>query len=155
MKVEETVVVGLIGSLDGIVDPDGVVAEPFPDLPPGAHGHEVNGQRGVRRGEGKRGSGEAREVRRRERQESEQRQLHEANTPQYLPASPLPPLPASQLHISIIERRAIDAVEHLVQGEVFFQRGNLGVSRDPGLEVRPFGAIGRGERVLPSHRASG
>ncbi len=51
-EIEESVIVGLIGAAGGIVDPDGVMAEPLPDLPAGAHGHEVDGQSGVRQGGG-------------------------------------------------------------------------------------------------------
>ncbi len=43
-EVEQTVVVGEVGSLHRIVDPDGVVAEPLPDPRPGSHGHHEDGQ---------------------------------------------------------------------------------------------------------------
>src|SRR5688572_4720255 len=71
------------------------------------------------------------------------------------PAAPLPRCPASQLHIPALERRAIDAVEYLVQRQMLFQDRDLGFPCDGSLEVRPLRAIGSRESVLPTHGTSG
>src|SRR5215216_8055339 len=52
VKIKEPVIVGLIGAADGIVDPDGIMAESLPDLAAGTHGHEIDAERGVGRGGG-------------------------------------------------------------------------------------------------------
>ena len=74
--------------------------------------------------------------------------------PPRVPASPPPRLP-SQLHVSTVERRAVNGVHNLVEDKVLLKRGHLRFSRDRRLEVSPFRAIRRGECILPAHRPGG